>query len=96
MVVSVIQFVIEIPDAYSLKDKRRVVKSIKDRLIQKYKLSVAEVDRNEELNIAHLAAAIVSNSQKHGESVLHKALSFVEENTPGYLIDTKIFSEHYK
>ncbi len=95
MVISVIQFIIEIPGANSLKDKRRIVKSIKDRLIQRYKLSVAEVDNQDSIRTAHIAAVIVSNSKQHGESILHKALQFVEDNIPGYLVDTKIFSEQY-
>ncbi len=96
MVISIIQLIIEIPEATSLKDKRRVIKSIKDRLIQRYKLSVAEVDKQDSIRTAHIAAVIVSNSQQYGESVLHKALQFVEENISGYLVGTKIFSEHYE
>ena len=90
-----IQFVIEIPGLVSIKEKRRIIKSLKDRLFQKYKLSVAEVDLQDSLRFAHMGAAIVSNSKTHGESVLHKALTFVINNNPGEIIDTRIFSEHY-
>ena len=90
-----IQFVIEIPGLVSIKEKRRIIKSLKDRLFQKYKLSVAEVDLQDSLRFAHMGAAIVSNSKTHGESVLHKALTFVINNYPGEIIDTRIFSEHY-
>ena len=90
-----IQFIIELPEITSLKDKRQIVKSLKDKLIQKYKLSVAEVDLHDSLRYAHIGAALVSNSKSYGESVLHKALNFTIENVSGRLADTSIFSEHY-
>lgn len=95
MVVSVLHFVIELPDAASLKDKRRVVLSAKTRLQNKFKISVAEVDLQDSLHYARLAAAVVSNSRRFGETVLQKALSFVEALAPGRIQDPEIFSEHY-
>ncbi|MCD6121741.1 MAG: DUF503 domain-containing protein [Spirochaetales bacterium] len=95
MIISIIKLVISIPEARSLKDKRKVVKSIKDRLIQKFKLSAAEVEDMNSIRTAVIAAAIVSNSKVHGETVLHKALTFVEDAFPGYLYETKIFSEFF-
>jgi len=93
MVISIIKFVINIPEAKSLKDKRKVVKSIKDRLIQKFRLSAAEIENMDSIRTAVIAAAIVSNSKVHGEKVLHKALTLVEDSFPGYLYETRIFSE---
>ena len=95
MVVSILQLIIEIPESASLKDKRREIKSLKDRLQDRYKLSVAEVDLNDSIHFAHLGAAIVSNSARFGESVLHKAIEFAERNVYGRLVDVKIFSEQY-
>jgi uncharacterized protein YlxP (DUF503 family) len=93
MVVSMLQFIIDLPEIYSLKDKRRIVKSIKDRLIQKYKLSAAEVDLLDSLRFANIGAALVSNSKKHGEAVLHSAFAFIEDNVEGRIVDCKIVSE---
>lgn len=95
MVISVLHFVLDLPDINSLKEKRRVVQSVKTRLQNKFKMSVAEVDLQDSLRYAQLAAALVSNSRQFGESVMHKALSFVEAQVPGRLRDTGIFSEHY-
>ena len=95
MVVSMIQVLIEIPDITSIKDKRRILNSLKDRVHHKYKVSVAEVDLQDSLQFAQIGAAKVTNSKQFGESVMHKILTFVEENTPGRLIDAKISSEHY-
>ena len=95
MVVSMLKFIIELPDAFSLKDKRRVVRSLKDRLAKKYKLSVSEVDLQDSISYAQIGAALVSNSRQFGEKVLHKAVDFVENEGVGRLHDYSIFSEFY-
>ena len=95
MVVSMLQFIIELPEACSIKDKRRVIKSLKDRLQRKFKLSVSEVDLQESITYGQLGAAIVSNSKQFGESVLQKAIDFVEREGDGRLHDYSIFSERY-
>jgi len=90
-----LKFNIELPESISLKDKRRVIKSLKDKLQQKFKLSVAEVDLNDSLRFAQLGAVIVSNSKMFGEKALHKAVKFIEDNVHGRLMDVKILSELY-
>ncbi len=95
MVVSMIQFIIELPDVSSIKEKRRIVNSIRDRLIRKYRLSAAEVDLHESLGYSQIGAAMVSNSRRYGESVMHKVLSFLEDECEGRIQDVKIVSESY-
>jgi uncharacterized protein YlxP (DUF503 family) len=95
MVVSMIQFIIELPEVHSIKDKRRIVKSLKDRIQQRFKVSIAEVDLQDSLRFAQIGAALVSNSKRFGESVMHKILGYAEENAPGRLADAKIMTEQY-
>ena len=95
MVVSMIQFIIDIPGVTSIKEKRRVVKSLKDRIERKYHVSISETDLQESLRFAQIGVAKVSNSKKFGESIMHKILSFVEENTPGRLVDARVMTEHF-
>lgn len=95
MIVSMIQFIIHIPYAGSLKDKRKVVKSIKEKLISRYRLSAAEVDLLDSCQYAQIGAALVSNSKEFGESVLNKVLSFVEDNYDARLMDFQILSEQF-
>jgi uncharacterized protein YlxP (DUF503 family) len=95
VVISVLHFVLDLPDISSIKEKRQVVLSVKSRLQHKFKISVAEVDLQDSLRYSQLAAAVVSNSRQFGESVLHKALAFAERLVPGRIRDTGIFSEHY-
>ena len=95
MVVSMIQFIIELPDVVSIKEKRRIVKSLKDKLQVKFKISAAEVDLHESLSFSQIGAAVVSNSRKYGESIMNKVLRFVEDEVPGRLQNVQIVSEHY-
>jgi len=95
MVVSLIQFRIELPPIESIKEKRSIVTSLKGKLQRKFRLSVAEVDLLDSLHYAQIGAAMVSNSKVFGESVLQKALALVEKESPGRLLDTEIISEFY-
>lgn len=95
MTVSLLQFIVEIPDCPSLKDKRRVVKSIKDKLFHRFKVSIAEVDLQDSHSFAQIGAALVSNSKEFGEKVLNKAFNFVEDNFPIRVVDVKIITEFY-
>jgi len=56
--------------AHSLKEKRHVVKSLKDRLRHKFNVSVAEIEDQDLHNSAVIAAAIVSPSRDFAEKVL--------------------------
>lgn len=60
MVVGILQFELLIPGAASLKDKRRVVRSVKDRLHREHQVAVAEVGSQQMLNRAVLGLASVS------------------------------------
>lgn len=95
MVVSILHFVVDLPDIGSIKEKRQIVQSVKNRLQNKFKISVAEVDLQDSRRFAEIGAAVISNSKQYGESVLHKALQFAENFVPGRIRDTSIFSEIY-
>lgn len=60
MVVGILQFELLIHGAESLKDKRRVVRSVKDRLHREHQVSVAEVGSQDLLNVAVLGVSLVS------------------------------------
>ena len=56
---------IEIAHAQSLKDRRQVVRSLKDRLRNAFNLAVAELDSAEVWNRATLGIAVISNSSSY-------------------------------
>jgi uncharacterized protein YlxP (DUF503 family) len=69
---------LEIPASKSLKDKRRVVKSIIARLRQRYNLSVAEVDTLEDWHRATIVLVTVANDANRVHSQLEKAMDSLE------------------
>jgi uncharacterized protein YlxP (DUF503 family) len=95
MVVSMIQLILEIPDVTSIKDKRRIVRSVKDKLQKRFRLSAAEVDLQDSLSFAHIGGALVSNSRAFGESVLQKAFAMAENEIPARIQDIQIHSEEF-
>jgi len=70
MFVGVVRLVISIPGAQSLKDKRRVVKSLKDRIRAKMPVSIAEIGDLERYQVATLGAAVVSNDSRRCSEVM--------------------------
>lgn len=95
MVVSMIQMIFEIPDAGTIKDKRRIVKSVKDKLQRRFRMSAAEVDLQDSLSFAQIGGAVVSNSRSFGESILQKAFAMIEKEIPVRIQDVSIHSEDF-
>ena len=90
-----IQVIFEIPDVGSIKEKRRIIRSVKDKLQRRFNMSVAEVDLNDSLSFAQIGGALVSNSRTFGESVLQKAFEMIEQDVPVRIQDVKIHSEEF-
>ena len=95
MTVSMIRLIIELPDIDSIKDKRRIVHSLRDRLRRQFRVSAAEVDLQDALGFTQIGCALVSNSKEFGESVMQKILRFCEDEVPGRIHDVHILSEQY-
>jgi uncharacterized protein YlxP (DUF503 family) len=70
MLLAVLQFDLFIRDAQSLKDKRRVVSSLKDRLHREHLVSIAEVALQDRAEVARLALALVTTDARHASRVL--------------------------
>jgi len=90
MIVGVLQLEIGIGDAMSLKDKRRVVKSIKDRLAHGRNVSVAEVGALDEHRRSVLGVAMVSNDRRYVEGALSRIVDFVRVIPAVDLMDYQI------
>ncbi|MDH3582656.1 MAG: DUF503 domain-containing protein [Phycisphaerae bacterium] len=87
MVVGILQVEIRIDDATSLKDKRRVLTSLKDRLHRQYQVAVAEVDLQEALRSAVLGIAAVSNSARYTQGMLDRILQQIRDDRRLVLTD---------
>jgi hypothetical protein len=76
--------------ARSLKDKRQVVRSIKDRLPGLFGVAVAEVDDLDKHQSIVLGVSAVSNDGKHVVSVLQKVVERLRAHPEASLIDSEI------
>ena len=75
-----------ISESQSLKEKRVVLKSIKDRIKNHFNVSISEVDNHDKWQLASLAIACVSNDKKHLDGTLNKIRDFFERQR--YIIVT--------
>lgn len=66
---------LHIPQAASLKDKRQSVKSFKDRVANRFNVSVAEVDSQDNHKLAVLAVAMVGNDRRYIEGALQQIVN---------------------
>jgi len=71
---------LSLESAFSLKDKRQIVKSIIERLKSRYNASIAEVDLNDTWKNAVIGVSCVSNDAKHIDSMLNNIVNFVEND----------------
>ena len=81
MFVGVLQVELAIPGAFSLKDKRRVVKSVLERLRRRFGVAAAEVDALDTWNRAGLGISFVANERRRAESHLQHVLNSLEQES---------------
>ena len=75
MIVGVCTVELFIPEGHSLKGKRQVLQSLKNRLREKFNLSVAEVGEQDLWQKSILGLACVANESSHVNQVLEQALN---------------------
>ena len=86
MVVGISVFELHLPSSRSLKDKRRVVKSLIDRLYQRYRVSVAETGFHDLHQRAEIAmAAVVAGGEVEMEKLMEEVRNLVESDPEIYL-----------
>ena len=90
MTIGVLQLELSVTDAMSLKDKRRVIKSIKDRIAHAHNVSIAEVGALDEHRRCILGMAMVSNDSRYVEGALSKLVDFVRSVPQVDLMDFSI------
>ena len=91
MNVGVAKITLRLSGSFSLKDKRRVINSVRERVRSKFNVSVAEVDQNEAWQTAVIGITCVSNNVRHADQTLDSVLSFIESDRPdAEVIDCEI------
>lgn len=66
---------------HSLKEKRMIVKSITDKVKNKFNISIAEVDNLDMHQSIVIGIACVSNSARHSNTCIQNVIGYIEQNT---------------
>lgn len=69
---------VHIPAAQSLKDKRMVIKSLKDKIRLKFNVSVAQLDTDDKWQYAILGIVMVGNDNRYIDGCMQSLVSFIE------------------
>ena len=78
-----------IPHATSLKDKRRVCRSLMDRARRRFNAAVAEVDTQDAHRVLTLGVAVVSGDAAHTRELLEEIIRFMEGDAEAELVDVE-------
>jgi uncharacterized protein YlxP (DUF503 family) len=86
MIVGTLQVRLLLREARTLKDKRQVIKSIKDRIHNHFNVSVAEVDELDNRQLAVLGIAMVSNEAHHLKQALGQIVEALKSHPVAELV----------
>ena len=80
---------IHIPDAQSLKDKRQVLRSLKDKLRREFNVAVAEMEHHDVWQRSVVGVVTLSNEEKHVQESLQNVLNEADRILGSFLIGQK-------
>jgi hypothetical protein len=81
---------LHLPGIASLKDKRQILKSVKEKVRHRFEVSIAEVDHHDSWQRAVLAVACVSHDSRHANEVVDKAMDFITAHVAGDVTDRSL------
>ena len=87
MIVGTVRVRLALLDVRTLKEKRRVIAGLKDRLRSKFNVSVAEVDAQDMLQSATLGIAQVSNDSRYANGSLARVVELIKRTPAVQLVD---------
>ncbi|MBI4680664.1 MAG: DUF503 domain-containing protein [Nitrospirota bacterium] len=90
MIVGLLSLELHLPESNSLKSKRMIIKSLKDRIRNKFNVSIAEVDANDLWQRSVLGVACVANETKIINAILNEVRSIVLDTPSIQLIDSSM------
>jgi uncharacterized protein YlxP (DUF503 family) len=90
MPVGLLTLELHIPDAQSLKDKRQVLRSLKDKLRRDFNVAVAELEHHDTWQRSVVGIVTISNEEKHLREVLQKVLDEADHILGSVLINQAV------
>lgn len=89
MVVGTLQIVLYLHDNHSLKGKRKVVKSMVDKVKHKFNVAIAEIGSNDKWQKIELGVSTVGNDRRHIDASLSTVLAFLDSLYLAEIVDSK-------
>lgn len=90
MTIGVLQLELAIPGAMSLKDKRRAIRSVRDRIAHAFNVSIAETNAQDEWRRCVFGVVMVGSDQRYVEGALAKVVDLVRGSGQVDLSDYRI------
>ncbi len=90
MIVGILTIEIHISEAHSLKEKRFILKSLKDRIRNKFNVSIAEIDANDLWQRCVLGVACIANETKIINQTLDRVKNTILNTPTVELIDSRM------
>ncbi len=90
MPVGLLTLELHIPDAQSLKDKRQVLRSLKDKLRRDFNVAVAELEHHDTWQRSVVGIVTISNEEKHVREMLQKVLDEADRILGSFLISQAV------
>lgn len=87
MTIGILEVTLHIPDSHSLKDRRKVVRSLKDRIRRKFNVSLAETDGQNTWQSCHLAFVTVAVQRGAVERELNRVLDVIDSEPAAQVTD---------
>ena len=79
MTVGIARITLFVPESHSLKEKRMVLRRVKDRVRNKFNVAIAEVEDNDVWQRAVVGLAVLGNDRRFVESALDEVVRFVRD-----------------
>ncbi|MFT5365675.1 MAG: hypothetical protein ACI8V2_000615 [Candidatus Latescibacterota bacterium] len=87
MTIGICRFELYLPTCQSLKDKRRLLKSLIARIQNKFNVSVSELEENDLRQKALVGVAVISNASTHANQMLSKIVEMIDRETEIVMMD---------
>lgn len=91
MVIGFISLEIYFPYSHSLKEKRKIINSFKDRVKNRYNIAFAELDYQNKWQRTKIGLVTVNSHKKPVDNLFNKILADAEKNIEGEIINSQIY-----
>jgi hypothetical protein len=87
MIVGIATVDLHIPESHSLKEKRYFLRRIKDKIRNKFNVSIAEVDDNDLWQRTTIGVVVVANDKKFANQILSQVIEHIKNDNSAVIID---------